>query len=59
MSKSGGKRVLMNLRTIFSKHFIIQEVNATGLKSFRSTADKFLGTGIIFESLYVDGTEHT
>jgi len=56
MSKSGGKRVLINLRTIFSKHFITHEVKATGLKSFRSSADEDLGTGIMLDSLYVDGT---
>ena len=46
----------MNVRIIFSKHFITYEVKATGLKSFKSSADKDLGTGIMLESLYVDGT---
>ena len=46
----------MNLRTTFSKHFIAHEVKATDLISFKSSADEDLGTGIMLESLYVDGT---
>ena len=55
-SKSAGKRDLMNFKTTRSKHFIMQEVRATGLKSLNTSAFVFFGTGMIFENLKIDGT---
>ena len=46
----------MNLSTIFSKHFIITLVKATGLKSFKHSGEFFLGTGTIIDSLKHYGT---
>ena len=42
-------------KTIFSKHFIVTGVRATGLKSFICFIQLFLGTGIIFEVFHEVG----
>ena len=48
--------LLIYVFTSCSKHFIITEVSATGLKSFIQVAVVFLGTGIIIDFLKQFGT---
>ena len=50
VSKCEGKSELINLKTIFSKHFITTLVRATGLKSFKHSGELFLGIVDFFKT---------
>lgn len=46
----------MCFRTSFSRHFMVTDVSATGLKSFIMDIFAFLGTGSKREDLKIQGT---
>ena len=55
VSRVGGRQALMCLKTSFSKHLVMNGVNATGRKSLRLVVGDFLWIGMIVADFKQDG----